>query len=116
MTECDPLVWALRDARRRFLELVAEARPDLHRYCARMTGSVADGQDLVKETLARGYYSLAEVEKLPPLHDGEHLDQTYSTFFRRFHPFITTPTASITRRSAAERTTDGTATNNSARN
>ena len=60
-----------------------------------MTGPVADGQDIVKETLARGYYSLAEVEKLPPLHDGEHLDQTYSTSSRRLHPFMITPTASI---------------------
>jgi hypothetical protein len=81
-----------------------------------MTGSVADGQDIVKENLARAYYSLVEVEKLLPLGDGERLDETYSTFLRRLHPFIKTPTASITRRSAAERTTDGAATNNSARN
>lgn len=57
MTECDSLVSALHDARQRFLELVAEVRPDLHRYCARMTGSVADGEDIVKETLARAYYA-----------------------------------------------------------
>jgi len=29
MTKCDPLVSALHDARQRFLELVAEVRPDL---------------------------------------------------------------------------------------
>jgi DNA-directed RNA polymerase specialized sigma24 family protein len=46
---------------------VAEVRPDLHRYCARMTGSVADGEDIVQETLARAYYALAEVEAMPPL-------------------------------------------------
>jgi RNA polymerase sigma factor (sigma-70 family) len=67
MTERDPLVSALHDARQRFLELVAEVRPDLHRYCARMTGSVADGEDIVQETLARAYYALAEVETLPAL-------------------------------------------------
>jgi RNA polymerase sigma-70 factor, ECF subfamily len=67
MTDKDPLVSALHDARGRFLELVAEVRPDLHRYCARMTGSVADGEDIVQETLARAYYALAEVEQMPPL-------------------------------------------------
>jgi RNA polymerase sigma-70 factor (ECF subfamily) len=67
MTQRDPLVSTLHDARQRFLELVAEVRPDLHRYCARMTGSVADGEDIVQETLARAYYALAEVETLPPL-------------------------------------------------
>jgi RNA polymerase sigma-70 factor (ECF subfamily) len=67
MTERDPLVSTLHDARQRFLELVAEVRPDLHRYCARMTGSVADGEDIVQETLARAYYALAEVETLPAL-------------------------------------------------
>jgi len=67
MAEKDPLVSTLHDARTRFLELVAEVRPDLHRYCARMTGSVADGEDIVQETLARAYYALAEVEAMPPL-------------------------------------------------
>jgi hypothetical protein len=34
-------------ARKVFLEQVRELRPLLHRYCARMTGSVLDGEDLV---------------------------------------------------------------------
>jgi RNA polymerase sigma-70 factor (ECF subfamily) len=67
MAEKDPLVSTLHDARSRFLELVAELRPDLHRYCARMTGSIADGEDIVQETLARAYYALAELEAVPPL-------------------------------------------------
>jgi len=67
MTEPDPLVSALHRSRQRFLELVADVRPELHRYCARMTGSVADGEDIVQETLARAYYALAEVETVPPL-------------------------------------------------
>ena len=57
----------LQTGRRRFLELVAEIRPDLHRYCARMTGSVADGEDIVQDTLARAYYVLSELDELPPL-------------------------------------------------
>ncbi len=32
--------------------LVAELRPALHRYCARMTGSVIDGEDVVQQALA----------------------------------------------------------------
>src|SRR5258708_565394 len=53
------------ESRRRFLELVAGLRPELHRYCAPMTGSVADGEDIVQETLARAYYLLPEMEEVP---------------------------------------------------
>src|SRR5580693_7072111 len=53
------------EGRRRFLELVADLRPELHRYCARMTGSVADGEDIVQDTLARAYYLLPEMNELP---------------------------------------------------
>jgi RNA polymerase sigma factor (sigma-70 family) len=63
----DPLVSTLRAGRERFLALVADLRPDLHRYCARMTGSAADGEDVVQDALARAYYALAEVDDMPPL-------------------------------------------------
>lgn len=33
--------------------LLAELRPRLHRYCARMTGSVVDGEDVVQDVLVR---------------------------------------------------------------
>jgi RNA polymerase sigma-70 factor (ECF subfamily) len=32
-----------------------------------MTGSVADGEDIVQDTLARAYYALSELEELPEL-------------------------------------------------
>jgi RNA polymerase sigma-70 factor (ECF subfamily) len=35
-------------------QLFGELRPRLHRYCARMTGSVIDGEDIVQETLLKG--------------------------------------------------------------
>ncbi|MGH8310687.1 MAG: sigma-70 family RNA polymerase sigma factor, partial [Steroidobacteraceae bacterium] len=38
---------------------------DLHRYCARMTGSIADGEDVVQDALARAYYELSELKELP---------------------------------------------------
>src|SRR4051812_27680989 len=36
-----------------FERLLAELRPKLHRYCARMTGSVIDGEDVVQEALLK---------------------------------------------------------------
>lgn len=63
----DSIVSELQASRQRFLALVADLRPELHRYCARMMGSAADGEDVVQETLARAYYALSDVETLPPL-------------------------------------------------
>lgn len=34
-------------------KLMVELRPRLHRYCARMVGSVIDGEDVVQETLVK---------------------------------------------------------------
>ena len=34
-----------------FERLLGELRPKLHRYCARMTGSVIDGEDVVQDAL-----------------------------------------------------------------
>jgi RNA polymerase sigma-70 factor (ECF subfamily) len=57
----------LQEARQRFLDLVDEVRPELHRYCTRMTGSIADGEDVVQDALARAYYELSDLKELPPL-------------------------------------------------
>ncbi len=67
MSPSDPIVSALHQGMRAFLALVSGIRPDLHRYCARMTGSVADGEDIVQDTLARAYYALSEMETVPEL-------------------------------------------------
>ena len=61
------LLPALAEARARFMELVAEVRPELHRYCARMAGNVFDGEDLVQDTLAKAYFALSEMGQPPPL-------------------------------------------------
>jgi RNA polymerase sigma-70 factor (ECF subfamily) len=50
-----------------FLALVGEVRPALHRYCARLTGSVIEGEDLVQDTLAKAFYALAITPEPPPL-------------------------------------------------
>jgi len=41
-----------------FLETLTQLRPRLHRYCARMTGSVLDGEDVVQEALFEAYRKL----------------------------------------------------------
>ena len=51
-------------ARAEFDELVEEIRPQLHRYCSRMTGSVIDGEDVVQEALAKAYYALATASSI----------------------------------------------------
>src|ERR1700753_2923322 len=58
---------ALADAREQFLTLVGDVRPELHRYCARLTGSVVEGEDIVQETLARALYALSMSPEIPPL-------------------------------------------------
>ena len=61
------LIGTLERGRRQFLALVDHVRPELLRYCTRMTGSVADGEDVVQETLARACYELPQMKELPPL-------------------------------------------------
>jgi RNA polymerase sigma-70 factor, ECF subfamily len=58
---------AIAKARDEFLALVQAIRPELHRYCARLTGSVIDGEDLVQDTLAKAFYALGSSAELPPL-------------------------------------------------
>ena len=50
-----------------FLETVSQIRPRLHRYCARMTGSVLDGEDLVQEALFEAYRKLDQFDDSRPL-------------------------------------------------
>jgi RNA polymerase sigma factor (sigma-70 family) len=61
------LLPAMVEARDQFMELVDEIRPELHRYCARMTGSIFDGEDVVQETLAKAYYALGQMVQPPNL-------------------------------------------------
>jgi RNA polymerase sigma-70 factor, ECF subfamily len=50
-----------------FLTTVEDLRPSLHRYCARMTGSVADGEDVVQEALFHAYRRLDSFDDARPL-------------------------------------------------
>jgi RNA polymerase sigma-70 factor (ECF subfamily) len=57
----------MREERIRFLDMVAGVRAELHRYCARMVGSAADGEDVVQDALARAYYELAGLREAPAM-------------------------------------------------
>jgi RNA polymerase sigma-70 factor (ECF subfamily) len=52
---------AIADSRKRFIASVGAVRPRLHRFCARMSGSVLDGEDIVQETLTDAFYNLASL-------------------------------------------------------
>jgi DNA-directed RNA polymerase specialized sigma24 family protein len=56
-----------QDRRAELLALAGELRPDLHRYCARLMGSVIDGEDVVQDTLVRAFVALQDLEESPPL-------------------------------------------------
>jgi len=57
------------DAARR-IELIALAeqlRPELHRYCARLMGSVIDGEDVVQDALTRALVAVDEMQDVTTL-------------------------------------------------
>ena len=45
----------------------SQLRPGLHRYCARLMGSVIDGEDVVQDTFARSFVALHELREVPLL-------------------------------------------------
>ncbi len=45
----------------RYLDLLNPFRPDLHRYCLGLTGNLWDTEDLVQETVVRGFATLGAV-------------------------------------------------------
>jgi RNA polymerase sigma factor (sigma-70 family) len=49
------------------LALAGELRPELHRYCARLMGSVIDGEDVAQDALTRAFVALDELEEAPAL-------------------------------------------------
>jgi RNA polymerase sigma-70 factor (ECF subfamily) len=52
---------------REFLDNITQIRPGLHRYCARMTGSVLDGEDVVQEALFEAYRKIDQYDESRPL-------------------------------------------------
>ncbi len=54
-TDLKELQRPVREMHRQFHTLVEPLRPDLFRYCLRLTGSPFDAEDLVQETLTRAF-------------------------------------------------------------
>src|ERR1700760_465785 len=52
------------DACAKFERWVGELRPKLHRYCARMTGSAVDGEDIVQDALMKALVALPNAGNL----------------------------------------------------
>lgn len=50
-----------------FLEAAGQLRPQLHRYCARMAGSVMDGEDIMQEVLFEAYRKLGQFDGDRPM-------------------------------------------------
>ena len=61
---------------RDFTTLIAELRPRLHRYCARMTGSVINGEDVLQDAL---------VKAVGAIRRGETVTNPTSWLFRVAH-------------------------------
>ncbi|MDB5978153.1 MAG: polymerase sigma70 [Nevskia sp.] len=63
------------EARASFEQQLRDLRPKLHRYCARMAGSVVDGEDIVQEALIKAIKAFG----------GEAIDNVQSWLFRIAH-------------------------------
>jgi len=50
----------LRESWQRYVDLLNPIRPDLYRYCRRLTGNVWDAEDLVQDALVRAFATLGQ--------------------------------------------------------
>jgi RNA polymerase sigma-70 factor (ECF subfamily) len=73
-------------------------RPELHRYCARLMGSVIDGEDVVQDTLERALVALQELDEATPLRywlfriaHNRALDLLRGRSLRKSEPIDTVP-------------------------
>lgn len=98
------LLPAMMEARDQFMELVDEVRPELHRYCARMTGSVFDGEDVVQETLAKAYFALGQMLQPPNLRPWlfRIAHNTAMDFLKRYERHHVEPVADLPERAEPE--------------
>lgn len=60
----EDLAGEIQQSWHRFLQRTESLRPDLYRYCRSLTGSVWDAEDLVQDTLLRGFAKLGEFSNL----------------------------------------------------
>src|ERR1700745_836550 len=60
------LATAAKQSWHHFLETYEPLRPELYRYCRHLTRSPWDAEDLVQDTLARAFVTLALTDEPPP--------------------------------------------------
>src|SRR5580692_2755477 len=98
------LLPAMMEARDQFMELVDDLRPELHRYCARMAGSVFDGEDIVQETFAKAYFALGQMFTPPNLKPWlfRIAHNTAMDFLKRYERRHVEPVADVPERAATE--------------
>jgi RNA polymerase sigma-70 factor (ECF subfamily) len=67
-----------------FERLIERLRPQLHRYCARMTGSVIDGEDVLQDALLKAVEASPQTPLPPtdPVHDRQIAAASLRTFMR----------------------------------
>jgi RNA polymerase sigma-70 factor (ECF subfamily) len=67
-----------------YLDAVEPIRPKLHAFCMKLTGTVWDAEDLVQDTLLRGFGSIGRCDMSPPpLEDGSG-----GRWFERPHAYL----------------------------
>lgn len=98
------LLPAMMEARDQFMELVDDIRPELHRYCARMTGSVFDGEDVVQDTLAKAYFALGQMQQPPNMRPWlfRIAHNTAMDFLKRYERQHVEPVAEVPDRAEPE--------------
>lgn len=62
-----PAPGAATEGRTRLLAIMNEIRPELHRYCARLVGSLFDGDDIVQDVLVRALVAVDDLDPGTPL-------------------------------------------------
>src|ERR1700758_5306015 len=94
------LLPAMMESRDQFMELIDAIRPELHRYCARMTGSVFDGEDVVQDTLAKAYFALGQMLQPPNLRPWlfRIAHNTAMDFLKRYERAHVEPAAEVPER------------------
>jgi RNA polymerase sigma-70 factor (ECF subfamily) len=55
---------AARAAWHRYIDFLAPFRPDLYAYCRRLTGDIWDAEDLVQDTMVRGFSVLSRIHSV----------------------------------------------------
>jgi RNA polymerase sigma-70 factor (ECF subfamily) len=91
----------LSESWRLFLHVYEPLRPDLYRYCRHLTRSPWDAEDMVQDTLARAYATLAIMAEPPPNPRAWLFRVASNLWINRMRRAREIPTADVTPQPAA---------------